>query len=129
MKEIVFYLGLGTLFTHELDAVFNHEWRVMPLVRVLPEDIGAMVFVAAHLPLFAGVMALVSGTTPRMRRNSRFGIGIFLVVHALLHTLFRSHPAYEFSSILSNSLIFGGAILGIVYLILEGIERQKNTLD
>ena len=44
MKDTVFYLGLGTLFTHELDAMPNHEWRVMPLLGRLPDDTGMLVF-------------------------------------------------------------------------------------
>ena len=47
MKGTLFHLGLGTLFTHELDAVANHEWRVLPLLCRLPDDAGMVVFVIA----------------------------------------------------------------------------------
>ena len=33
--------------------------------------------------------------------------------------LFHGHPAYEFSSLLSTSLIHGGGLIGIVHLTLE----------
>jgi hypothetical protein len=46
------------------------------------------------------------------------------VLHGLLHALFLQHPNYEFSSLLSNTLIFGGAALGAVFLGLE--FRSKN---
>ena len=29
---------MGSLFTHELDAVPNHEWRGMPLLQSLPDE-------------------------------------------------------------------------------------------
>ena len=29
---MAFYLGLGSLFTHEIDAIPNHEWRGLPLL-------------------------------------------------------------------------------------------------
>ena len=125
MKEGVFYFGLGTLFTHELDAVMNHEWRVMPLIRALSDDTGATCFVLAHVPIFAIVVALVANNNQKIRRDSRFGVALFLVIHALLHVLFKGNPTYEFSGILSNSLIFGGAILGLVYLLLEWWQRSK----
>ena len=60
MKNVFFYLGLGTLFTHELDAVSNHEWRVLPILRSLPEMSAMNAFVLLHIPIFAVVVALVA---------------------------------------------------------------------
>ena len=119
MKNLIFYLGMGALFTHEIDAIPNHEWRVLPLIRSLPDDIGMFVFVFAHVPLFALLIALVASKNDRTRTRSRLIISGFLVLHGLLHALFLHHPNYEFSSLLSNTLIFGGAALGAAYLGLE----------
>lgn len=126
MRDAVFYLGLGAFFTHELDAMPNHEWRVLPVIRALPDDVGMAVFVALHLPLFAGVIALVASNNEGVRRVSRLVVAGFLVVHALLHVLFSGHPDYEFSTRLSELLIFGGAGLGAGYLALE--LRDRRTL-
>jgi hypothetical protein len=120
MRDIVFYLGIASLFTHELDAVPNHEWRGMPLLRALPDETAMVVFIAAHVPLFAILIALVASSKPHVRTLSRLGIALFLVVHGLLHALSMGGPTYEFSSTLSNVLIFGGALSGALYLILEG---------
>lgn len=127
MKNVVLYLGLGSLFAHELDAMPNHEWRVLPLVRILPDDMGMVVFVAAHVPLFALLIAMVASSNDRTRALSGIGISAFLVIHALLHALFMSHPNYEFSSILSNALIFGGAAFGAVYLILTSRNKYAGA--
>ncbi|MFQ5478046.1 MAG: DUF6713 family protein [Candidatus Binatia bacterium] len=126
MKEIAFYLGVGALLTHELDAMTNHEWRVLPLVRALPDDIGTVVFVALHVPIFAGLIALLASSNQQTRSLSRLGIGAFLVVHGFLHALLTGHPAYEFSSLMSRILIFGGAALGGAYLVLEGADRRAG---
>ena len=123
MKAIVFYLGLGSLLAHELDAIPNHEWRVLPLIRALPDDMAMQVFIAAHVPLFAILVAMIASDNPRIRNNSRAAVSAFLLIHGLLHALFTGHPAYEFSSVVSNLLIFGGAVLGALYLILEGRDR------
>jgi phosphotransferase system glucose/maltose/N-acetylglucosamine-specific IIC component len=125
MKYLAFYLGLGTLFTHELDSMLNHEWRVIPIIRLLPDEIGLIVFVSAHIPLFALLIALASSNNLKTRRMTRIGVGVFLVLHGLLHILFKGHPDYEFSSMLSNVLIFGGSILGIIYLILEWSGKRR----
>jgi hypothetical protein len=123
---MAFYVGLGSLFTHELDAVPNHEWRGMPLLATLPDDTGMWVFIAAHVPLFAILIALVASMDERVRGLSRIGISAFLVVHGLLHALSAGEPTYEFSSRLSRSLIFGGSVLGALYLVLS-LKREALT--
>ena len=126
MKNLIFYLGLATLFTHEIDAMPNQEWTVLPLVRTLPDDIGMVVFILAHIPLFALLIALVASTNRQTRKKSRLVISGFLVLHGGLHALFMHHPDYEFSSLLSNSLIFGAAVLGALYLGLEYWTRNEG---
>jgi heme/copper-type cytochrome/quinol oxidase subunit 3 len=123
MKDFIFYLGMGALFTHEIDAMQNHEWRVLPILRMLPDELGMAVFVVAHVPIFAILISLVASANVRVRSRSRFFISGFLVLHGLLHALFVSHPNYEFSSVLSNTLIFGGAVFGAIYLGLEFMSR------
>jgi len=127
MRDLVFHLGFGTLFAHELDSMLNHEWRVIPVIRSLADETGSIVFVAVHIPVFAILVALVSSRNINTRRMTRTGIGLFLVLHGFLHLLFMKHPAYEFSTLLSNTLIFGGSILAIVYFILEWIENRRNA--
>lgn len=116
MKNILFYLGLGTLFTHELDAISNHEWSVIPILRSLPEVVAMNTFILLNIPLFAVLVALVASTDVRLRERSRLGVGIFLVIHALLHLWFRNDVSYEFASMMSNVLIFCGAIFGGLYM-------------
>ena len=116
MSNLFFYLGLGTLFTHELDAISNHEWRVLPILRSLPELTAMNTFILLHIPVFAVLVALVASTNVQLRERSRLGVSIFLVVHALLHFWFRNDVSYEFASTMSNVLIFGGALLGAVHI-------------
>lgn len=107
----------------------NHEWRLLPLVRALPDDIGMILFVAMHVPIFAVLIALIASSNPRTRVLSRVILGAFLVIHALLHALFMRHPHYEISSLLSEILIFSGAMLGAVYLTLEWRERHARAFQ
>ena len=119
MKDWVFYTALACLCTHELDAMPSHEWRVLPLLRTLPDDVGMLTFVIGHVPLFAVIIALVASTVERTRTRVRVGISAFLVLHGLGHALTMGDPSYEFSSALSNALIFGGAAFGALYLLLD----------
>lgn len=126
ITDIAFALGIACLFTHELDAVPNHEWRGLPLLGALPDETGMAVFIAAHVPLFAVLIALVASLEPRTRALSRLGIAAFLLVHGLLHTLSSGRPDYEFASALSHALILGGAAFGALYLALEGKRRADG---
>jgi len=126
VKDAAFHLGLALLLTHELDAMSNHEWRVLPLVRALPDDTGMLVFVAAHVPLFAAVIALVASSNPRTRTLSRVGLGFFLVLHGVAHAMSVGHPGYEFASTLSQVLIFGGAVFGALSLLLEWRQHSAE---
>ena len=124
MKNMIFYLGLGTLSTHELDAMTNHEWRVLPLTSWLPDETGFLVFLFSHIPLFAVVVALVASRNEKIRSRSRLAISGILILHGILHILFFNHNAYEFASSYSNILIFGGASFGLVYIGLDFIESR-----
>lgn len=127
MKNFLFFIGLDTLLTHELNAIFHHEWRVHQLIRALPDEIGILVFVALHIPILAGLMALGASYQHTDPCPVSVRISVFLVFHGLLHFLFIGHPGYEFSSLLSEILIFGGAVLGAIYLALEGKGRYARA--
>ena len=127
MKKIIFYLGMGTLFTHELDAMFNHEWRILPLTSWLPEETAMLLFLFFHIPLFAGLIALVASKNDKVRFRSKIGISAFLLIHAALHAFFGGNPAYEFSSISSTILIYGGALLGAIHLVLENLNKSVSS--
>ncbi len=127
MKQLFFYTGLALLFTHELDAVANHEWRLLPLIKRLPDNYGFSLFIFLHIPLFASLVALVASTNTKIRIGSRIGISFFLVIHGVLHALFIGSLNYEFTSLSSNILIFGGALTGMAHLFLEYSEKQAQT--
>lgn len=127
MKNFVFFLGVGLLFTHELDAMLNQEWRVLPLTSWLSDENGQLVFLVAHVPLFAVLVALISSSSAIVRTRTRLCISAFLALHGALHAAFMMSENYRFESVLSNTLIFGGAICGIAYLVLNYKSVAKRT--
>jgi len=125
MKDFFFYIGFATLATHEIDAVFKHEWRVLPLTSWLPDEYGFLVFLFFHIPLFAILVWLIANLNQTIRYRSRLGFSIFLIVHGILHLLFAEHRLYEFTSAYSNILIFGGALCGLAHIVLEYAETKN----
>jgi len=118
MKDFWFLLGLGFISTHELDAVTQHEWRLLYVLRSLPEALAANVFVAVHVPLFAVLVWLTHHPVVRWREASRLVLMIFLVIHVGLHLRLSGHTLYTFHSPLSKALIFGAGLCGLIYLAL-----------
>jgi len=113
VQDLIYYAMVGAFFTHELDAVKRHEWRVFPLVRSLPERTGEQLFIWVHVPLFA---FLLWGGEGDWASVTRAGIAIFSIVHVGLHILLRRHPAYEFNNPSSWGLIALTGVLGVLYL-------------
>ncbi|MEM7567348.1 MAG: DUF6713 family protein [Pseudomonadota bacterium] len=111
MVDWLYLAMLASFFTHELDAVKRHEWRVLPLTSFLPEAIGEQVFIWMHVPLFLAI--LTSGES----EGFRLGLSVFAVIHVGLHWAFRNHPAYEFDNASSWGLIVLTGVLGGAYLI------------
>jgi len=118
MKNLCFNLGLATLATHELDAVTQSEWRLLYILNTLPEEIARTAFVIIHVPLFSLIFWLTFHEVLHIREWSRIAFSTFLIIHAGLHKALENHPLYTFNSPMSQWLIFGGGLLGLIYLII-----------
>jgi len=116
MKNLWFLLGLGFIASHELDAVTQQEWRLLYVLRSLPEAVAAKAFVALHVPLLALLVWLTHHPMPRLRDGSRMVLMMFLIVHVGLHLRLSDHVLYSFHSPLSQLLIFGAGLCGVLYL-------------
>ncbi len=125
LREWLFLLGYGLLATHELDAVARAEWRVLPGLSLLDDDLAQPLFILLHVPLFALLTGLLASADAVIRARTRHGISLFLVVHAGLHLLFSGHRHYDFGTPLSEGLIFGGALCGLGWLALSPVRPAK----
>jgi hypothetical protein len=125
MRDLVFSLTFGLLATHELDAMRWHEWRVLPVTRFFPDDIGMMVFVLAHVPLFSWLAHVCWAQVASKRLLARRIFAGFCIVHVGLHWLFRNDPAYEFTGWLSNGLILGAGLAGALFLFMTLQEKSR----
>lgn len=117
---------LAVMFTHELDAMTQSEWRLLYLLRSLSDEQGRWWFVALHAPLFWALIMLTYHSSELVRRVSHRGFAVFCVIHALLHWRLASDPLSTFGSPLSWGLILGAAALGAVYLWLD-VRASRHT--
>jgi hypothetical protein len=121
-----FYLGLGFLFSHELDAMVQSEWRLLYVLRSLPDQTAMPIFIWLHVPLFGAIAWLTHHSKPQIQGGSRHVFCAFLLVHAVLHYRLSSDPLSTFNSALSLTLIHGGAICGAVYLFTVYLASKKK---
>lgn len=126
MRYALFLLGFALLASHEIDAALAAEWRLLYVLRSLPEPVAASAFTLAHVPLFALLLGLLFHPKPRVQVWARRGFMAFLVVHAGLHARLSGHPDYGFSGWDSNVLIFGAGLTGLAYLLAERAINRRG---
>ena len=124
MKTSLYYLGLAALFTHELDAVLNMEWRLLFHLRTLPDPAAGTLFIALHLPLFFAFFYFGHHNNQKIRDIFRLIVAVFLVVHSALHFRLAGHELYQFSGFASNAYIYGAALCGLAFMIVSWIQRR-----
>jgi len=117
LADALFSFGLALLLAHELDAVRAHEWRLLPVMRRVPDAKGRNAFILIHVPLIALLLWLAAAPAdPRFW--FQVAVDTFCIVHVALHQGFVSHPNYEFHAPLSRGLIYGTGAVGILHLLL-----------
>ena len=127
MKNTIFNLGFATIITHELDAMTQSEWRILFILRNLPEKTASDAFVILHVPLIAVLLWLTNNKYEIIKNWSRIAISALLVIHAELHKLLENSPNYTFNSNLSLGLIDSAGLFGFVYLILVFVSWLRSS--
>ena len=93
--DLLFFVGFALLACHELDAVAQAEWRLLPFLSQMGDEDAYTVFVFLHVPLFALLMWWTSSTSALVRFRAQLSVDAFMVIHVGLHMLFRSHADYR----------------------------------
>lgn len=128
IRSLVYVIGLGFLFSHELDAVTQHEWRLLYVLRGLEDESGRDAFVLLHVPLFAALIGLSFASRPLLRAWSRLLLAAFMVVHVGLHWRLSGHPLYSFHDEISNTLIAGAGLCGLTYTLMTLMYSRRELL-
>jgi hypothetical protein len=117
MADLLFNMALALLIAHELDAVHWREWRLLPILRGLPDPAARVWFTLLHVPLLAAFFWLMTSAPADARAAFQIVLAVFTLIHAGMHVMLRHHPAYAFRGALSWLYILGAAIVGGAYLL------------
>lgn len=117
MQTFFYVLAVSFMFTHELDAIRRHEWRVFPLADRLSDETGFLVFVLLHVPGFALVIWFSIPMDVKVATLFQIVFSTFCILHVVLHKLLERRLAYEFNNPLSQLLIWGSGVFGLGHLI------------
>lgn len=115
--DFLFYLAFSGLITHELDAVHKHEWRLLFVLRGMPDESARRAFVLIHVPFVTVLLWLVARPDAEVRYWTMLGLDVFMVIHAGLHWRLSGHPKYEFGTLHSRFIVYGTATLAAVHLL------------
>ena len=121
--DFLFYFAFSGLVAHELDAVHKHEWRLLFVLRTMPDASARRAFVLIHIPLFAVLLWLAAYPDAGVRYGTMLGLDVFMIVHAGLHWRLSGHPKYEFETPSSRLLIYGTAALAAAHLLVLLLAR------
>ena len=124
ITDLIFYTGFALLFTHELDAIHRHEWRIFPFLSNLREDIAYKIFVIAHVPLLVFLLWLMYHPSENVRYWFQVSLDVFLIIHLGLHSLLKSHKQNEFTSIFSKTIIILMALFGLLHITFLAIKTN-----
>jgi len=114
--DILFYLGIALLFTHELDAIQNHEWRILPILRKLEDKVAYYWFTILHIPVFFILLLLMCYQSKIIRFWFQISMDVFFILHMVLHKLLNTNKKCGFNGYFSKTIILIMGMVGIIHL-------------
>ncbi len=116
--ELVFCIAIALLLSHELDAVAQAEWRLLPGLSTVGDKLGYDLFVLLHVPIIAIIFWLVMNPLPSARFKVQMVLDSIMIAHGIAHWLLADMPLNSFHSPLSHLLIFGASAVATAHLVL-----------
>jgi hypothetical protein len=119
MLVFFYILNVTLLILHEIESSYEEEWEILKL----PGKITG--FLLFHIPIlflfFYGLYCIIQ--YPQMKTIISIIIGITGFLPFLVHKIFINKEEY-FNKSISNILIYGNIISGILLIIMGIIEKN-----
>ena len=119
MLEFFYILNVTLLLLHEIESSYEKEWEILKL----PGKITG--FIIFHIPilflLFYGLYCIIQ--YPQIKTIISIIMGIASFIPFLVHKIFFNKKGY-FNKPISNIVIYGNIISGILLIIMVIIEKN-----
>jgi hypothetical protein len=116
MEIHFFYIGLATLFVHEMDAVRYKEWKMFPVLSKVQDNIAYYIFTGLHLPLYMTIFLLL--LKPKSALYLIATLNIFFIIHFFLHLFLVKKQQNRVNETFSWTLLVVNGMSGMLSLVL-----------
>ena len=123
--KIIFILELSLLFTHEMDAIRRQEWKMFIFLKNLTDEKAYKIFLLLHIPLYTAILLVLFSSFMNI---GNYIVDIFLIIHMLIHFLFRKNPANELNGKISKGIINSAGLFAIIHLLFNIIYEHFSKL-
>lgn len=121
-----FAIAFSLLISHELDAMIREEWLLLPGFGGVSSESAADVFNLLHVPLFAIIIWGLCSGSPRRTYRTMLTVEVFVIGHAIAHTVFRSNVDYRFEAPVETITVYGAAAFALLHLV-SGLLRRRSV--
>ncbi|MCL2140269.1 MAG: hypothetical protein FWH42_01110 [Dehalococcoidia bacterium] len=113
--KTIFVALISLLFIHEMDAIRNKEWEMIPLLNRMDDNEAYQVFLLAHLPLFLIVLSLLALSSGSVQTFFFYIFDGMLILHTFVHFIFRNHYLNRFKRN-SYRIMYGIGGIAVIHL-------------
>ena len=111
-------LNVIFLMLHELDACFQHEWKMIKFLQVFKERTQYLIFLYFHIPLFMFFIYYLWVVNHSQYFSLWIIINILSVLHLIIHLFALKWRSNVFQTFTSFFFIGGAAATGLLNLLL-----------
>lgn len=112
-------LNLIFLLMHELDACYEGEWQMIGFLRHLPERTQSLIFLYAHIPIYALVFYYIWHVFQSTGKPLWIVVNAFGLIHFALHWQAKRWKSNVFHRLSSFFFIGGQGVTGLINLLLS----------
>lgn len=117
LLKLLFCVNIALIILHEMDAIKCKEWNMFIILKDIKENMAYLIFSIVHLPLYIGLIYLISYGNANTKNIFSIYIDIFLIFHWTIHYAFRNKQQNHFKNLYSSMIINSMGIISLLHII------------
>lgn len=116
--QVLFFINVSLILVHEMDAIRCKEWKMFIILKDIKEEYGYLIFTLLHLPIYFLCLASIFNYIKYLNSREYIWIDVILILHSIVHFLFRKNKNNKFSKLFSQFIIYGISLIAMMRIIL-----------